>query len=813
MTSTSDSAGDQTMRQGPGDQTTAPGADRQQTPQARIAELERRLDDITRLVSDWVWEIDAELRFTDVSERIFEITGRIPHHFIGIDIRRVGNFAGADDNAMEERFRHPFRDQTYRIDADDGTRLSFLLSSVPVFDRDSGDFIGARGTAEDVTARLSQESALRESEHFLRSIADVTPAFIAYHDTEHRFRFANRHFQRIGYEPDELIGKEMADIFDAGMMDRVKPYLARVLNGETVHYENFLDDKNGEPIFTTVSISPDIDENGKIVGYIVLSADITDRMRAEAETENARANLEQAQRLAQIGSWERDLGNDSFYWSPEMYRIFDYDPGIEQPTQEMIANRVHTDDRDRIDKAYQSAIEDQADHYAIDFRIVRADGSTRYIAGGAELTYGEDGTPQRMTGTAQDVTAARRVQDALEATKLEAENANRAKSEFLSSMSHELRTPMNAILGYAQLLLQNKKEPVSERQQRQIGQILKSGQHLLLLINDILDLSKVETGQVAFKPGEVLGESAVEECLGLVAALAEKNGIIVTNRLRDRPPPPLFADPIRLKQALLNLLSNAIKFNRPHGRVEVSAMPLSSGYIRISVIDTGIGIPEDKAAELFEPFSRLDAGQRGIEGTGIGLTITKQLVERMNGSVGFSSRPGKGSTFWIDIPAAEPGLSEQGSADEYAGKLDLEPDHGDGGNIIILYIEDDDSNMQLMKEVIGHLPDKKLVSAHSAEDGIEIARQTQPDVIVMDVNLPGMSGFDAVRLLREDRRTSAIPVIALSAAAMASDLKKGEQAGFFSYMTKPFIVDEIIATIDAALAKANGGETPRTAAE
>ena len=785
----------------------AEGSQRKKTPEARIAELTRRLDDITRMVSDLVWELDAALRFTNVSDRIFDITGLVPHQLIGMHILDAGRFANIDDAALAGRFRHPFQKEFFHLTKEDGTELSFLLNSLPVFDAQSGAFTGALGTAEDVTARLSQERTIRESEKFLRSIADTIPAFVAYNDAEHRFRFANQYFHKLGLDPEALIGQRAEDVFSAENMERIKPYRQRALAGETVKFDNLQIDAKGVPMHTQVSISPDFDESGKIAGYIVLSADISDRLQAEAETSNARANLEKAQRMAQIGSWERNLLDDSVYWSPEMFRMFDYDPENVQPTPGMMLARIHPEDRARVIQTQKSAIAEQALHYTIEFRILREDGSTRHIVGGGEIGYGANGAAEWIVGTSQDVTAARRVRDTLEATKREAENANSAKSEFLSSMSHELRTPMNAILGYAQLLLQNKKEPVSDTQQRQINQILKSGQHLLLLINDILDLSRIETGQVAFEVSAMDAASAVEECVGLITGLAEKSDLEIVNHLKSNPPPPVLADAIRLKQALLNLLSNALKFNAPGGRVDVSARPLNAKFVRISISDTGIGIPEEKAAELFEPFGRLDAERRGIEGTGIGLTITKQLVERMNGTIGYSSKPGKGSTFWLDIPTAAPGVSE-GRAAAGGGGQDLDAVETDARRTVILYIEDDLSNRQLFKEVIGHLPGAKLLSAHSAEEDIQIASHTRPDIIVMDINLPGISGLEAVRILREDANTKRIPVIALSAAAMPGDIEKGERAGFFRYMTKPFIVDEIIATIGDALEKAGGANNP-----
>jgi PAS domain S-box-containing protein len=427
------------------------------TPEDRVAELTRRLDDITRMISDLVWELDAELRFTAISERIFDVTGLVPHQFIGTDIRDAGRFADIEAGALAGRFRHPFQGETFHLTKKDGTELTFLLNSLPVFDTKSGAFIGALGTAEDVTDRLDQERVIKESEKFLRSIADLIPAFIAYHDTQHRFRFVNRYYRKIGFEPDALIGKNLIEIFGDEMMARVRPYVERALAGESVRYDNYVDDINGERLHTQVSISPDFDESGTIVGYIVLSADITERRRAEADTSNARVNLEKAQRMAQIGSWERDLRDETVYWSPEMYRIFDYNPDLVTPSLDKLFDRIHPDDRERVMQAQRSAIDDRAEHYTNEFRILRGDGSTRHIVGRGEIGYGDDGAAEWIIGTIQDVTAARRVQDTLEATKREAENANRAKSEFLSSMSHELRTPMNAILGYAQLLLQNKR--------------------------------------------------------------------------------------------------------------------------------------------------------------------------------------------------------------------------------------------------------------------------------------------------------------------------------------------------------------------
>ena len=655
----------------------------------------------------------------------------------------------------------------------------------------------------DITELKNREQALRDSEDRLHTITDAIPAMIAYHDKDSRFQFANKYFETIGIEPDKIVGQKFQEVFSPEVYARVKPYIEKTLAGEPVTYDNFIPTKDGKVMYTQVSLIPDFDDTGDVQGMFVLSFDITERKKSEEEVEKAKGALDIAQSIAKIGSWERNFAEKSIYWSDEHYRIFGLDPAGKKINVDQFFDLIHPDDRERMRKLAPNEISELDSNYSNDFRIIRPDGTERMIHGEGKILFDEQSHPIGIRGTSQDITERKRVEEALEEAHREAEFANKAKSDFLSSMSHELRTPMNAILGYAQLLLQNKKELLQDRQPKQVGQILKSGQHLLKLINDILDLAKIESGRVAMEFMKVETSEVIEECIGVISSLAERHNIEI--KLSDFAAPDLVvtADRTRLNQAMLNLLSNAIKYNKPGGSIKVSSAPTADQKIRITVEDTGIGIPLERQAEIFEPFSRLGADQMGIEGTGIGLTITKQLIELMDGEIGFHSTFDEGSSFWIELPISKSiELAEKPSNFNGQG---LENVYGISADdqFVLLYIEDDSSNLHLMEEFIDNVPYLNLLTATSAEDGLDIARQQRPDIIIMDINLPGMSGIDAMAFLSNHKDTKEIPVIALSAAAMPHDLQKGKEAGFFNYMTKPFDIEEVLKNINKALKISN----------
>jgi signal transduction histidine kinase/ActR/RegA family two-component response regulator len=406
------------------------------------------------------------------------------------------------------------------------------------------------------------------------------------------------------------------------------------------------------------------------------------------------------------------------------------------------------------------------------------------------LLIGTDNTARKHVDTERN-----RLDQVLLEKNVELERANLAKSDFLSSMSHELRSPLNAILGFAQLM-QIDATTISPSQNASIDQILHAGWYLLELISGILDLAQIDSGKLSLSLENVSLPEVMAECQAMIDPECQARSIRMSFCRFDEP---CFvrADRTRLKQVVINLLSNALKYNSASGSVTVECSTSTPERVRISIRDTGAGLPPGKLAQLFEPFNRLGQETGGEEGTGIGLVVSKRLVELMGGAIGVQSSVGVGSVFWIELNAAEaPELDVKGSGSTSARP----PPELAGARLrTLLYVEDNPANLSLVEQLVARCSDTRLLSAPNASLGIQIARDSLPDVILMDINLRGLSGLDALKILRDDPVTSHIPVVALSANAMPHDIRKGLEAGFFRYLTKPINVTEFMDTLNVAL--------------
>lgn len=420
---------------------------------------------------------------------------------------------------------------------------------------------------------------------------------------------------------------------------------------------------------------------------------------------------------------------------------------------------------------------------------VRKDGS-RYWANVVITAQRDDtGRLRGFSKVTRDITRRRLIEEQLLRAREESERASNAKSEFLSRMSHELRTPLNAIIGYAQLIqLEQRGGSVV----RGTDQILDAGRHLLGLINEVLDIARIESGNVAMSLDAVALRPLLDEVASLSGPLATPMGVVLDTRSRVPDGCRVRADAQRLKQVLLNLIGNAIKYNCDHGRVDVAVAATAAGRLRISISDTGAGIPRELQDRLFTPFERLGAERGNVEGTGLGLAVSRRLIEAMGGEIGVDSACSSGSTFWIDLPeAGDERSSPLGRTREIIAR-EAEPMPA----TVVLYIEDNASNLDLVAAILRHRPSVKLHGVGNGESGLAMARSLLPDMILLDLHLPGINGMDVLRALREEPATSGIPVVVVTADATVHQRQRMLGAGARAYLTKPIHVHEFLSLID-----------------
>ena len=615
-------------------------------------------------------------------------------------------------------------------------------------------------------------------------------------------------------DPQEVIARAVA--LSAELATTITPgfqaLVFKASRGIEDIYELTYIRKDGSRFPAIVSVTALRDDQGAIIGYLLIGTDNSARKQVEAE------QMKLDQRLRDQQFYTRSLiesNIDALMTTDPAGIITDVNKQMEALTgctrDELIGApfKNYFTDPERAEAGIKQMLrEKKLTNYELTARA--RDGKTTVVSYNATTFYDRDRKLQGVFAAARDVTEPKRLDQALKEQNIElkrarsaAEKANLAKSDFLSSMSHELRSPLNAILGFAQLMNSDTPPPTAS-QTASIDQILHAGWYLLELINEILDLAQIESGKFALSSEPTSLSEVMGECQAMIEPLGQKRGISMTFPQFDAP---CFvdADRTRLKQILINLLSNAIKYNRPNGTIAVEAVCAGSNRerIHISVRDTGAGLAPEMLDQLFQPFNRLGQERSGEEGTGIGLVMSKRLVELMGGQIGVESMVGKGSVFWFELNAA---TAPELPADiaELATGPQAEAQHG-ALLRTLLYVEDNPANLKLIEQLIARRPDMRLLSATDGTRGIQLARANQPEVILMDINLPGISGIEALRILREDPETAHIPVVALSANAMPRDIEKGLQAGFFRYLTKPIKVNEFMQTLDAVMEFARHG--------
>ena len=564
--------------------------------------------------------------------------------------------------------------------------------------------------------------------------------------------------------------------------------------------------KDGSRFPAVVSVTALRDAQNAIIGYLLIGTDNTARKQVEEE----RKKLDQRLRDQQFYTRSLIESNiDALMTTDPLGIITDVNKQMEALTgctrDELIGApfKNYFTDPERAEAAIKLVLSEKK---VTNFELtaIARDGKKTVVSYNATTFYDRDRRLQGVCAVARDITERKRFEQALQESNVElesaksvAEKANLAKSDFLSSMSHELRSPLNAILGFAQLMESASPSPTAS-QSESIAQILQAGWHLLKLINEILDLAVIESGKVSLSPESVSLSELMSECQAMMEPQAQQHGIRMTfPRFAEDHPLFVKADRTRLKQIVINLLSNAIKYNKEQGTVVVDCAVSAPERIRISVADTGAGLPPEKLAQLFQPFNRLGQEAGGVAGTGIGLVVTKRLAELMEGVLGVESTVGVGSVFWCElISVAAPQLEVQSGEVEASVRPQLPVG---APRRTVLYVEDNPANMKLVEQLIARCPDIQLLAAVNGTLGIKIARATQPQVILMDINLPGISGIEALKILREDPATAHIPVVALSANAMPRDIAMGLELGFFRYLTKPIKVKEFMDTLNETL--------------
>jgi PAS domain S-box-containing protein len=784
---------------------------------------ERRYASLAAAAPVAIFRFDEPLNCVYVNERWSEMSGRPMESALGHGWMESLHPDDSEQNLAEwTEYYANSNPQSWVIHGSEGRQLrpdgSTVWSYIQVakeFDED-GNVVGYIGTLTDITDRKNIELALQESQAQFRRMTESVPGmiyrYVLHPDGRDEFIYISPQVEQIYELTSEAVRQDISCLWAKVHRDDV-PMVQRAVERSADSMQPFFVEvrlrlSEDRMKWIQISSQPDRQQNGDVIwdGVVI---DISDRKNTELVLQDLSDRLEFALNGANIGIWEWQMSNGRLLWDERMFNLYGIPPEEFSGKHADWFNCVHPDDRDGVQQDEQQAVFRGEKEGRVEFRIIRPDGTIRFIDSYAFNQYNAQGEIQKTIGLNIDITDRKQAEAQLQRINEELIKATRLKDEFLANMSHELRTPLNAILGMTEILQEEIFGDLNNQQLKSLETIEKSSNHLLELINDILDVAKIEAGQIklSYQPCNV--EYLCQSSLVFIKQQAFSKNIQLKSEILTNLP-LLNIDERRIRQVLINLLSNAVKFTPDGGKISLQVNYITFldndeiGHggacetLEISVIDTGIGIAPDQIKRLFQPFVQVESAlNRNYDGSGLGLALVKRLVELHGGEVRLTSELGVGSCFTITLPISpfcessivpEPPLAS--NAEAIAPTIAQAP--------LILLAEDNEANITMFVDYLS-LKGYRLVIAHDGRKAINLAQQTNPDVILMDIQMPEIDGLEAIQRIRQIPELVDTPIIALTAMAMSGDRDRCIAMGANDYLSKPVSMKNLVKKINAYL--------------